>query len=342
MKKIISLLVYLAGFFGSLAHAQVIINSNCGNIRVERQGDMAYLFIPVCGDSIYSGIGHHYSFNRVYSINCTGFHFSDYACISICKSGFYTERDRDSYKTTFQPDPGRLWISGVETDSYSETTYQKEGMIIKATDTLITEPENSKNYSLIGLSLILLVFGGGIFILFITEDWKRDLEFTYVMTWIWLIFEFVFVCFSVIEYSNRFSTNQVLSFCLSLIIGIFVLISEEYDKWRIWKRQELDNISNMFFGFIGILLGMYVFAGDYRVFYYSGVVFIIPAILMVIIGLIHWVILSIKKKIPKKEKIVVMDINQATQEDLMKIYGIGEGLSLRILKQKELLIQYQI
>lgn len=42
-----------------------------------------------------------------------------------------------------------------------------------------------------------------------------------------------------------------------------------------------------------------------------------------------------QKSFSKKEKIVVMDINQATQEDLMKVYGIGEGLSLRILKQKE-------
>lgn len=37
----------------------------------------------------------------------------------------------------------------------------------------------------------------------------------------------------------------------------------------------------------------------------------------------------------KKEKIVVIDINQATQEDLIKIYGIGEAISLRILKLKE-------
>ena len=43
----------------------------------------------------------------------------------------------------------------------------------------------------------------------------------------------------------------------------------------------------------------------------------------------------IEKKNPKKEKIVILDINQATQEDLMKIYGIGEALSIRILKQKE-------
>lgn len=39
----------------------------------------------------------------------------------------------------------------------------------------------------------------------------------------------------------------------------------------------------------------------------------------------------------KKEKIVILDINEATQEDLIKIYGIGEALSLRILKQKEIL-----
>jgi len=39
----------------------------------------------------------------------------------------------------------------------------------------------------------------------------------------------------------------------------------------------------------------------------------------------------------KKEKIKVLDINQATQDDLMKIHGIGEALSIRILKQKETL-----
>lgn len=39
----------------------------------------------------------------------------------------------------------------------------------------------------------------------------------------------------------------------------------------------------------------------------------------------------------KKEKKVLKDINQATQEDLDKIFGIGEALSLRILKQKEIL-----
>lgn len=37
----------------------------------------------------------------------------------------------------------------------------------------------------------------------------------------------------------------------------------------------------------------------------------------------------------KKEKIMVVDINNATQEDLMKIYGIGQGLSERILKERE-------
>ena len=37
----------------------------------------------------------------------------------------------------------------------------------------------------------------------------------------------------------------------------------------------------------------------------------------------------------KKEVLTILDINQATKEDLKKIYGIGEGLSERILKQKE-------
>jgi DNA uptake protein ComE-like DNA-binding protein len=37
----------------------------------------------------------------------------------------------------------------------------------------------------------------------------------------------------------------------------------------------------------------------------------------------------------KKEKIVKIDINQATQEDLIKIYGIGEAISIRILALKE-------
>jgi len=37
----------------------------------------------------------------------------------------------------------------------------------------------------------------------------------------------------------------------------------------------------------------------------------------------------------KKEELPVIDINAATQEDLKKIYGIGDGLSERILKEKE-------
>jgi len=43
------------------------------------------------------------------------------------------------------------------------------------------------------------------------------------------------------------------------------------------------------------------------------------------------------KSFSKKEKITILDINQASQEDFMKIHGIGEALSLRILKQKETL-----
>ncbi|WP_395056633.1 helix-hairpin-helix domain-containing protein [Flavobacterium sp.] len=41
------------------------------------------------------------------------------------------------------------------------------------------------------------------------------------------------------------------------------------------------------------------------------------------------------KDLDKKEKIVILDINNATKDDLMKIYGIGEAISDRILKQKE-------
>jgi len=43
------------------------------------------------------------------------------------------------------------------------------------------------------------------------------------------------------------------------------------------------------------------------------------------------------KAFAKKEKIVLKDINLATQEDLIKIYGIGDVISLRILKLKETL-----
>lgn len=44
----------------------------------------------------------------------------------------------------------------------------------------------------------------------------------------------------------------------------------------------------------------------------------------------------VQKSYSKKEKIEILDINQATQEDLIKLYGIGEALSLRILRQKEI------
>jgi DNA uptake protein ComE-like DNA-binding protein len=44
----------------------------------------------------------------------------------------------------------------------------------------------------------------------------------------------------------------------------------------------------------------------------------------------------VQKPYAVKEKIVILDINQASQEDLIKLYGIGEALSLRILKQKEI------
>ncbi len=40
-------------------------------------------------------------------------------------------------------------------------------------------------------------------------------------------------------------------------------------------------------------------------------------------------------KFGKKEKVVLIDINKATQEDLIKIYGIGEVMSKRILNLKE-------
>jgi len=43
-----------------------------------------------------------------------------------------------------------------------------------------------------------------------------------------------------------------------------------------------------------------------------------------------------KEKPIVKEKEVVLDINSASKEDLMRVYGIGEALSDRILKQKEI------
>ena len=42
----------------------------------------------------------------------------------------------------------------------------------------------------------------------------------------------------------------------------------------------------------------------------------------------------------KKEKIIQIDINLATKEDLIKVYGIGEAISIRILTQKEKLGGY--
>ena len=40
---------------------------------------------------------------------------------------------------------------------------------------------------------------------------------------------------------------------------------------------------------------------------------------------------------PKKETIKIIDINSATKEDLIKISGIGEAISDRIVKQKDML-----
>ena len=42
----------------------------------------------------------------------------------------------------------------------------------------------------------------------------------------------------------------------------------------------------------------------------------------------------VKKDFPKTGKITILDINQATKEDLMKVYGIGDKISDRILEQK--------
>jgi len=53
----------------------------------------------------------------------------------------------------------------------------------------------------------------------------------------------------------------------------------------------------------------------------------------------NWVEYS-KTNYNKKEKVVILDINSATKEDLMKVYGIGEALSERILKQKEVFGQF--
>lgn len=53
----------------------------------------------------------------------------------------------------------------------------------------------------------------------------------------------------------------------------------------------------------------------------------------------NWVDYS-KTNYDKKEKVVILDINSATKEDLMKVYGIGDGLSERILKQKDVLGEF--
>ena len=42
-----------------------------------------------------------------------------------------------------------------------------------------------------------------------------------------------------------------------------------------------------------------------------------------------------KKNDSKAEKVIVLDINEATKEDLMKVYGIGDKISDRILTEKE-------
>ncbi len=49
-----------------------------------------------------------------------------------------------------------------------------------------------------------------------------------------------------------------------------------------------------------------------------------------------WVDYSKNKFDKKEKKIVVLDINSASKEDLMKVYGIGDAISDRILKQKEI------
>lgn len=41
-----------------------------------------------------------------------------------------------------------------------------------------------------------------------------------------------------------------------------------------------------------------------------------------------------KTEFSKAEKIVILDINEATKEDFMKVYGIGDKISDRILEQK--------
>lgn len=49
-----------------------------------------------------------------------------------------------------------------------------------------------------------------------------------------------------------------------------------------------------------------------------------------------WVDYSKSNYEKKEKKIIILDINAATKEDLMKVYGIGDAISDRILKQKEI------
>lgn len=49
----------------------------------------------------------------------------------------------------------------------------------------------------------------------------------------------------------------------------------------------------------------------------------------------NYIKFKVHEKFAKAEKIVVADINAATQEDLMKVYGVGQVLSDRILKLRE-------
>ena len=49
----------------------------------------------------------------------------------------------------------------------------------------------------------------------------------------------------------------------------------------------------------------------------------------------NWIDYS-KNKDDVKQKVIVIDINLATKEDLMKVYGIGDAISDRILKQREI------
>lgn len=51
----------------------------------------------------------------------------------------------------------------------------------------------------------------------------------------------------------------------------------------------------------------------------------------------NWVDYSKENFEKKEKKVVVIDINSATKDELMQVYGIGDAISERILKQKELL-----